>query len=672
MKASWLRGILLLALLLAPVAVGAEESGERAGQARAHFALASSMHRRGDFAAAVEEYRKAIQLDGSVPAYHINLGSALESAGDRAGASAAYARALELSPNATFVYQRLGMLAYLDNDLSRAQNHFDRAIALEPANGEHYYNRGLVQYRREQYDAALASFQQARDHNFVNYQLYYNIGLTEFHREQLAAAVTAYQEALRLNAQDPMVHLNLGLAYRKQGNLDAAVHEYQTVLRLDPRAVSAHTNLGVVYRLQGKTEAAKNAYRAALAIDPENRAAKENLALLESPAALAAVTAPAPQPRMVPPAVAGRAETAAVATALPPLTARPVPVPAETRPVPVRVPPPVAPAETRSVAAVPVRAAVPPAAAAETRPATGLTADLERLQAEVAAANQRAVESLMQARQAQQQLTQMQAALNDPTRGPATPTAEELVRENIMLREQVARLREAGRTEAGAELETQRRDAAAARERAALLKEKLDQTLQELQNVYGSYREAERRELTATDELNRKLDELRTELTRAQMSSATSTERTQRLERELELLRATYGEKLTTLDAQVRETQQDAGQRVTDLTTEIARLQEQAQREHELYVAATAHIKQLEESVRGRWAQRVNLNTAAREALATIPALTERHIDNILWYRQNIGPFTSVDELQSVPGIDRRTYQDAVDYLEVVRPGAAQ
>lgn len=58
-----------------------------------------------------------------------------------------------------------------------------------------------------------------------------------------------------------------------------------------------------------------------------------------------------------------------------------------------------------------------------------------------------------------------------------------------------------------------------------------------------------------------------------------------------------------------------------------------------------------------------NINLADLNALLLLPGMDERLAHNILWYRQNIGPFKSLLDLKNVPGMDEGHYAQLVDFV---------
>lgn len=61
----------------------------------------------------------------------------------------------------------------------------------------------------------------------------------------------------------------------------------------------------------------------------------------------------------------------------------------------------------------------------------------------------------------------------------------------------------------------------------------------------------------------------------------------------------------------------------------------------------------------------VNINTAAREELMTLPGIGEVTADKIIRYREENGKFKHKEDIIKVPGIGEATYLEIMDRIEV-------
>ena len=99
--------------------------------ADAHGGRATIFYLRGDAAASVEEFRRAIALAPNDPDLHFNLGNMLVQSNDGAGAEAEYRRALELDPTIGEAHLNLGILLLNRLEIAEAEEHLRMATQLD-------------------------------------------------------------------------------------------------------------------------------------------------------------------------------------------------------------------------------------------------------------------------------------------------------------------------------------------------------------------------------------------------------------------------------------------------------------------------------------------------------------------------------------------------------------
>ena len=62
---------------------------------------------------------------------------------------------------------------------------------------------------------------------------------------------------------------------------------------------------------------------------------------------------------------------------------------------------------------------------------------------------------------------------------------------------------------------------------------------------------------------------------------------------------------------------------------------------------------------------KVNLNTATKEELMTIPGVGESKADSIVQYREEIGKFQTIEDIMNVSGIKEGLFQKIKDYIKI-------
>jgi len=126
---------------------------------------AANKDKHKDFGRAIKNYRKAIKLRDESASFHSNLGTALFGQGDFKAASNEYKRALQLDPDIFERSSRIGVSAHLSSPEDRA--HFAYEIAKEYAQAGNL-DRALYYLRRALEDGYAKVNDAFKDAEFVN------------------------------------------------------------------------------------------------------------------------------------------------------------------------------------------------------------------------------------------------------------------------------------------------------------------------------------------------------------------------------------------------------------------------------------------------------------------------------------------------------------------------
>ncbi len=179
--------------------------GLRGREAARVFALATDLHRRGEFDQAVLAYSRALNLDPANADIYNNLGVCLRAQGKLSAASACYRRALVLKPNDAGVCSNLGNTLRDMHDLPAAVEILTKAVRLAPRSPEAVYNMGLT-------------LRAAGD---------------------TAQAITCFESAVSMREDYAICHVDLGASLMEQGDLKRGLAEYEWRLKLPGMAERA-------------------------------------------------------------------------------------------------------------------------------------------------------------------------------------------------------------------------------------------------------------------------------------------------------------------------------------------------------------------------------------------------------------------------------------------------
>ena len=117
--------------------------------------------------AAVDTFRRAVELDTSNPYAHRMLGFSLMKLGDLPAAEQEVRRSVDLAPNDAKSQMLLATLCYRLGRSGEAESYFKAAITADPVLSEPYYNLALICSRDRRFEDALNYYQQALERGAV-------------------------------------------------------------------------------------------------------------------------------------------------------------------------------------------------------------------------------------------------------------------------------------------------------------------------------------------------------------------------------------------------------------------------------------------------------------------------------------------------------------------------
>jgi predicted O-linked N-acetylglucosamine transferase (SPINDLY family) len=269
----------------------------------------------GDFSAAIERIRLAIDVAGDQAPFHANLGEAYRLAGRPAEAAESFHRALQLNPSMAPVHMLLGIVLHDQEDFAGAAQSLREALRLQPNNQRALGRLGISLERQQMFSEAEACFRRVLEQEDTA-DVHFRLGGVLHKQELLEEAKSEYQAAI---ARDPVHaeahtnlgailkaqrnytaaephfriaiagkptcatgHINLGSLLMTQGRLDEAAATYRQAVNLEPTSANAHRELGQLLQTQGQLNDARASYEAAIRLDPSNAEGHRKLGYLET------------------------------------------------------------------------------------------------------------------------------------------------------------------------------------------------------------------------------------------------------------------------------------------------------------------------------------------------------------------------------------------------------
>lgn len=172
--------------------------------ARLHQVTAELLEAEGDFAAAIEQYRKALQIEPKLPGAHRALGVALmnnvNDEPSRKEAQACFERELALNPNDGLSEYQLGELMWLENRAGDALRRFSRAIELQPNFADAFIAMGKILTATGEPGRAVAMLEKAVSLDAANEVAHYRLAQAFQKLEKKEDAEREFAEFRRLRA----------------------------------------------------------------------------------------------------------------------------------------------------------------------------------------------------------------------------------------------------------------------------------------------------------------------------------------------------------------------------------------------------------------------------------------------------------------------------------------
>jgi tetratricopeptide (TPR) repeat protein len=165
---------------------------------------------------------------------HYALAHALSFGGRHAAAIAQYRRALEYEPGYAQAWRNIGFLLAQTTDSSGAVDALGRALALDPGHDATRFNLAFVLHEAGRYEDAIADFERVVASAPKHDRAWYGLGLCLKQSGRLEEATKALQEAARLQYFNPHAAYELAIAYHRLGRHEALQAEYERVKGFDP------------------------------------------------------------------------------------------------------------------------------------------------------------------------------------------------------------------------------------------------------------------------------------------------------------------------------------------------------------------------------------------------------------------------------------------------------
>jgi tetratricopeptide (TPR) repeat protein len=224
------------------------------GEPDYHNNLGIAYRARGEWQAALREFREAVRLNPTDAMFHCNLASMLAQAGQPEEALREYEEALRLNPSDYETHFNLGNLLAQRGRAAEAMASFQRAIEVEPDRAEAYMNLANCYWEGKQWQEASAHYESALTRNVqlpAAAVAHLRLGSVYMERKSWYKAEKHLLQAFEHTPDDflvnyclAIVYLNIDWGEREWAARSKAVLFANKALQLDPKDEDAQQLAG--------------------------------------------------------------------------------------------------------------------------------------------------------------------------------------------------------------------------------------------------------------------------------------------------------------------------------------------------------------------------------------------------------------------------------------------
>jgi protein O-mannosyl-transferase len=246
----------------------------------AHNNLGTALASERRLDEAIDNFRRALEIDPFYAMAHNNLGIALRRQGKKAEALAHFYQAVEADPNHADAQDNLGLAWQAQGRTDEAIAQFRRAAEIEPDTARYHGHLGDALAGSGHPGEAIAQYQRALEITPEDETVRFGLAVALHQQGRIDEALAQFREVLRAKPDDADARFNLATILANRGQVPEAIAEYEKALAARPDYPQLHHFLGIVLQRAGRNDDALREYEAAVKATPNDAAVRYNLGML--------------------------------------------------------------------------------------------------------------------------------------------------------------------------------------------------------------------------------------------------------------------------------------------------------------------------------------------------------------------------------------------------------
>jgi choline-sulfatase len=236
----------------------------------AWFMLGNEYYRRRQFARAIEQFKRALELKPDYDLVVINMANAYRALGRDQEAMVGYRRFMELDPKNAQIRYEAAQILIDSGKLDEAREQLTQALALEPKLAAARNALGVLALRRGDLGAAEREIRAAIAEKPDVRLAHYNLALLAEQQADLPRAIAEYKIEIELHPNSYKAAFNLGRLYERGGDRPAQLAAFKRAIEMNPSFAEGHLFLAKLYLdLQQNLDEAVQLARKGIELEPK-------------------------------------------------------------------------------------------------------------------------------------------------------------------------------------------------------------------------------------------------------------------------------------------------------------------------------------------------------------------------------------------------------------------
>lgn len=224
---------------------------------------------KGDYTAAIDCYKKAVETDSKYSAPWSGLGWVYQDQKEYDKAIESFQKAIDLYAEFAPSWNGLAYAYNYKGEYDKAIGYCQKAVELDATYAAPRNNLGYAYSKLGRYDEAIACYQKAIELDAKDGAPWANLGTVYDKLGDNDKAMECYRKSVELEDGDANAWNGLGYAHSKAGDFDQAIKSFERATELKPKYAAPWNGLGYAYNQKKKFDKAVRCFKKAVNIDPD-------------------------------------------------------------------------------------------------------------------------------------------------------------------------------------------------------------------------------------------------------------------------------------------------------------------------------------------------------------------------------------------------------------------